>query len=160
MRNSSGLTYDFVLQPEEQRDEDLCPAIAVQVAIQLSEKDVIRAHARDELGIDMDELSNPWAAAGASAVAFVFGAGEWPGALLNPARHTLGAGPIEDSAPAKGSSGRRLSQCLVASCLVRPSALAPRLMRALRIMPAHKHGTMLQAYLSWRRLSSPATRPG
>jgi len=49
----------------------------VQVAVQLSEKDVIRAHARDELGIDMDELSNPWAAAGASAVAFVFGAGGW-----------------------------------------------------------------------------------
>ena len=49
----------------------------MQVAVQLSEKDVIRAHARDELGIDMDELSNPWAAAGASAVAFVFGAGGW-----------------------------------------------------------------------------------
>ena len=46
-----------------------------QVAIQLSEKDVIRAHARDELGIDMDDLSNPWKAASASAVAFVFGAG-------------------------------------------------------------------------------------
>ena len=46
-----------------------------QVAVQLSEKDVIRAHARDELGIDMDDLSNPWKAAGASALAFVFGAG-------------------------------------------------------------------------------------
>ena len=50
-------------------------ASAVQVAVQLSEKDVIRAHARDELGIDMDDLSNPWSAAGASAVAFVVGAG-------------------------------------------------------------------------------------
>ena len=45
------------------------------MAIQLSEKDVIRAHARDELGIDMDDLSNPWKAAAASALAFVFGAG-------------------------------------------------------------------------------------
>ncbi len=49
--------------------------MAAQVAIQLSEKDVIRAHARDELGIDMDDLSSPWSAAGASAVAFVVGAG-------------------------------------------------------------------------------------
>jgi vacuolar iron transporter family protein len=45
------------------------------VAVELTEKDVIRAHARDELGIDLDELSNPWAAAAASAVAFVVGAG-------------------------------------------------------------------------------------
>ena len=50
-------------------------AVAAKVAVQLSEKDVIRAHARDELGIDMDDLSNPWSAAGASAVAFVIGAG-------------------------------------------------------------------------------------
>ncbi len=33
-----------------------CPC---QVAVVLSEKDVIRAHARDELGIDVDELANP-----------------------------------------------------------------------------------------------------
>ena len=38
-------------------DDDL----AHQVAIQLTKHDVVRAHARDELGIDMDELSNPWA---------------------------------------------------------------------------------------------------
>jgi len=56
----------------------------LQVAVQLSEKDVIRAHARDELGIDMDELSNPWAAAGASAVAFVFGAGGWSWRAVRP----------------------------------------------------------------------------
>lgn len=43
--------------------------------MQLSEKDVIRAHARDELGIDVDELANPWKAALSSAVAFVLGAG-------------------------------------------------------------------------------------
>jgi hypothetical protein len=38
----------------------LSPALAQQVAEELSAKDVIRAHARDELGIDMDELANPW----------------------------------------------------------------------------------------------------
>ena len=31
----------------------------LQVAVVLTEKDVIRAHARDELGIDIDDLSNP-----------------------------------------------------------------------------------------------------
>jgi hypothetical protein len=31
----------------------------MQVARQLTEKDVIRAHARDELGIDIDQLANP-----------------------------------------------------------------------------------------------------
>jgi vacuolar iron transporter family protein len=51
------------------------PWCGSQVAVELTEKDVIRAHARDELGIDLDELSNPWTAAAASAVAFVIGAG-------------------------------------------------------------------------------------
>ncbi len=36
-------------------------------------QDVIRAHARDELGIDMDELANPLQAAGVSSVAFTAG---------------------------------------------------------------------------------------
>jgi hypothetical protein len=38
----------------------LSPALARQVAEELTAKDVIRAHARDELGIDIDELANPW----------------------------------------------------------------------------------------------------
>ena len=53
--------------------------VPAQVALQLSQKDVIRAHARDELGIDLDDMSNPWKAAAASAVAFVIGAGAWSG---------------------------------------------------------------------------------
>ncbi len=36
-------------------DPDGC----TQVAEQLTEKDVIRSHARDELGIDLDDMSNP-----------------------------------------------------------------------------------------------------
>jgi hypothetical protein len=35
------------------------PALAAQVAQELTARDVIRAHARDELGIDVDELANP-----------------------------------------------------------------------------------------------------
>ncbi len=45
------------------------------MAVELTAKDVIRAHARDELGIDLDDLSNPWKASAASALAFVVGAG-------------------------------------------------------------------------------------
>ena len=48
--------------------------LAKQVAIILTEKDVIRAHARDELGIDLDDLANPWQAAVVSAVCFSAGA--------------------------------------------------------------------------------------
>lgn len=50
------------------------PRLAHQVAVQLTEKDALAAHARLELGIDPDELSNPWHAAWASMVAFVVGA--------------------------------------------------------------------------------------
>lgn len=48
--------------------------LARQVAVALTEKDVIRAHARDELGIDIDELSNPLQAAVISAFTFAGGA--------------------------------------------------------------------------------------
>lgn len=45
----------------------------LQVAVQLSKKDVIRTHARDELGIDLDEMSNPWQAAFSSMICFTIG---------------------------------------------------------------------------------------
>ena len=48
-------------------------ALAKQVAEELSREDPVRAHARDELGIDMDDYSNPMQAAVASAVAFASG---------------------------------------------------------------------------------------
>ena len=44
------------------------------VAKQLTERDVIRAHARDELGIDLDDMSNPLQAAFASSASFTVGA--------------------------------------------------------------------------------------
>ena len=49
----------------------LSKSLAKQVATELTEKDVIRAHARDELGIDIDDLSNPLKASVASACAFL-----------------------------------------------------------------------------------------
>ena len=32
----------------------------MQVAVALTKDDVVKAHARDELGIDIDDLANPW----------------------------------------------------------------------------------------------------
>ncbi|MFD9906728.1 VIT family protein [Streptomyces sp. NPDC059063] len=48
--------------------------VAREAAQQLTERDALRAHARVELGIDPDELANPWHAAWASFVAFTAGA--------------------------------------------------------------------------------------
>lgn len=46
---------------------------ARQVAIELTRDDAFTAHAEAELGINPDELSNPWQAAAASALAFTIG---------------------------------------------------------------------------------------
>ncbi|MGW7403957.1 VIT1/CCC1 transporter family protein [Streptomyces sp. NPDC054833] len=48
--------------------------VAREAAVQLTERDALRAHARVELGIDPDELTNPWHAAWASFLAFTVGA--------------------------------------------------------------------------------------
>ncbi|MEV4429256.1 VIT1/CCC1 transporter family protein [Streptomyces sp. R-07] len=52
----------------------LSPEVAREAAEQLTERDALRAHARVELGIDPDDLTNPWHAAGASFLAFTVGA--------------------------------------------------------------------------------------
>lgn len=69
-------------EPEAELDEltDLLVArglsrqLAREAAEQLTERDALRAHARVELGINPDELANPWHAAFASLVAFTVGA--------------------------------------------------------------------------------------
>ncbi|WP_460598977.1 VIT1/CCC1 transporter family protein [Flexivirga lutea] len=68
--------------PEEELEEltqiyqakGLRRELAAQVAHELTEHDALGAHAEAELGIDPDELTNPWHAAGASFVAFTIGA--------------------------------------------------------------------------------------
>jgi len=52
----------------------LDPELAHQVAVQLTAHDALAAHAEVELGIDPDELTNPWHAAWASFAAFTVGA--------------------------------------------------------------------------------------
>lgn len=69
-------------QPEAELDEltdlladrGLSRDVAREAAVQLTERDAFRAHARVELGIDPDQLANPWHAAGASFLAFTVGA--------------------------------------------------------------------------------------
>jgi VIT1/CCC1 family predicted Fe2+/Mn2+ transporter len=52
----------------------LTPELARQVAEQLTEHDALAAHADAELGIDPEELANPWQAAIASFISFTVGA--------------------------------------------------------------------------------------
>ncbi|MDT4992315.1 MAG: vacuolar iron transporter family protein [Actinoplanes sp.] len=67
--------------PEEELDEltalyvakGLTETTARTVALELTANDAFAAHADAELRIDPDELTNPWHAAGASALAFTVG---------------------------------------------------------------------------------------
>ncbi|MFE0461664.1 VIT family protein [Kitasatospora sp. NPDC058965] len=69
-------------QPEEEldeltgllRDRGLTPEVAREVAEQLTARDALGAHAQVELGIDPEQIVNPWHAAWASFVAFTCGA--------------------------------------------------------------------------------------
>jgi VIT1/CCC1 family predicted Fe2+/Mn2+ transporter len=69
-------------QPEAELEEltellegrGLTREVALEAAVQLTERDALRAHARVELGIDPDDLTNPWHAAWASFLAFTVGA--------------------------------------------------------------------------------------
>lgn len=81
--------YDLALEehelthfPDEELDEltkiyisrGLEPKLAAKVAEQLHAKDALAAHARDELGIDHEDLANPMQASVSSAVSFALGA--------------------------------------------------------------------------------------
>lgn len=52
----------------------MTPELAHEVALQLTEKDALEAHARDEIGIHENTSANPLQAAGSSALAFSVGA--------------------------------------------------------------------------------------
>ena len=67
--------------PEEELEEltglyeakGLTPATARQVAVELTQHDVLAAHLSAELNIDQDDVVSPWHAAFASAIAFTIG---------------------------------------------------------------------------------------
>lgn len=56
------------------QDRGLDKKLAHQVAVALHKDNALAAHARDELGIDHEDLADPLQAAVASAIAFSFGA--------------------------------------------------------------------------------------
>ncbi|NYE69696.1 VIT1/CCC1 transporter family protein [Microlunatus parietis] len=56
------------------RDKGLSPDLARQVAVELTEKDALKAHLDVELNLDADDVANPWTAAIASAISFSVGA--------------------------------------------------------------------------------------
>ncbi|MFE8949221.1 VIT family protein [Streptomyces sp. NPDC007856] len=55
-------------------ERGLSHEVAREAAEQLTARDALRAHARVELGIDPEDLTNPWHAARASFLAFTVGA--------------------------------------------------------------------------------------
>jgi VIT1/CCC1 family predicted Fe2+/Mn2+ transporter len=78
LEKERGELADFPEQEFEEltelyRAKGLSEATARQVAQELTDNDAFAAHADAELHLDPDELTNPWHAAGASAVAFTVG---------------------------------------------------------------------------------------
>ncbi len=73
---------ELVEQPEAEleelaaiyRERGLSETLAAQVAAELSQGDVLRVHARDELNLDPDVLARPFQAAWTSALSFTVGA--------------------------------------------------------------------------------------
>lgn len=73
---------ELVEEPEEElaelagiyQEKGLSEELAIRVAVELTEHDALAAHADAELGIDPDELTSAWQAAGASMLAFTLGA--------------------------------------------------------------------------------------
>lgn len=65
---------EFAELEEILESKGLTPDVALEVAEQLTERNALRAHAVLELGIDPDDLTNPWSAAFASMLAFTVGA--------------------------------------------------------------------------------------
>ncbi|WP_353112480.1 VIT family protein [Microbacterium sp.] len=75
-------SHELRTMPEEEleeltqlyRDRGLSEETARRVATELTAHDALRAHLEVELGIDQDDLVNPWHAAMSSAIAFTLGA--------------------------------------------------------------------------------------
>jgi VIT1/CCC1 family predicted Fe2+/Mn2+ transporter len=74
--------HELDVNPTAERDElvtmlqerGLSDDTSIAAAEELTEHDALRTHLTVELGISADEVANPWAAAGASALSFSIGA--------------------------------------------------------------------------------------
>ena len=75
-------TRELAEEPEDElaelaelyRQKGLSEELARQVAVELTGHDALRSHLDIELGIDPDQLTNPWHAAWASMISFTLGA--------------------------------------------------------------------------------------
>ena len=90
------------------RQRGLSAQAAETVAPELGRSDVLRAHLDIELGIDQEDLANPWVAAGSSALVFVVGALLPLIAILLPTR--VVQDPDRLRCRARGTACRRATQ--------------------------------------------------
>lgn len=76
LRSPTARRYELDELTQIYIDRGLSPVLARQVAEELSSDPelAVKTHARDELGIDVDAMSNPFEAALSSLVAFIVGA--------------------------------------------------------------------------------------
>jgi vacuolar iron transporter family protein len=81
------------------------PKLADEVARQLHDFDPVKAHARDELGIDHDSLANPMQAALASSITFSLGSAVPIVAALFATAHTSAAAIVISSLVALAIAG-------------------------------------------------------
>ena len=138
-------------QPEAELEEltellerrGLSRDVAREAAVQLTERDALRAHARVELGIDPDELTSPWNAAVASFLAFTAGA-MLPllAIILPPAdwRLPVTVGSVLASLVLTGWSSARLG-----AAAVRPAVLRNVVGGALAMGVTYAAGSLLGA---------------
>lgn len=91
--------HELAHQPEEEfaelvgiyRAKGLSEQTAIQVAHELHREDPLSAHLDAELGIDQDDLTNPWQAAISSFISFAIGALIPILAIFAPATAVVGA---------------------------------------------------------------------
>ena len=98
------------------------PRLALEVAAQLSQdpEQAVNVHAREELGVDPDDLPSPWTAAGSSFAAFTVGA------LIPLAPFLLG---LADIVLALGLAG---AAALIGGALVAKAANRPPVSGGIR----------------------------
>jgi VIT1/CCC1 family predicted Fe2+/Mn2+ transporter len=104
------------------QDKGLSPDLAAEVARQLTDHDALGAHAEAELGIDPDQLTNPWHAAWASMSAFTLGALLPLVAILLPpvaARIWVTAASVVAALAVTGWGSARLGQAPVRPAVLR-----------------------------------------
>ncbi len=100
----------------------LDPALAHEVAEELTREDGLAAHARDELGIDASRMARPFQAAWSSAVSFTLGAALPLVAILATPGDARIPGTVVVTLAVLGAVGARLGGAPVARAALRVTA--------------------------------------